>query len=301
MRAGDGAQNSENKEHACQVESPHQLRQQQQASDAICPDGESHGAERADGCGFHDQVDHREQNLRHLFNKVKNRVLSGAELLQRNPEHHRQQQYLQDLALGERVKECCRDDAEQEILNPSHFPGSGIGGNRTGVQFLHIDVHAHARPNNINDHQAEDQREGTHHFEIKQRQPAGSPHLLQIFRSGDAQHHRAEDDGGDDHLDQLDERIAPWLHRRPRGWGEEAEQYAAHNRYQDLEIQRSEMRLVNHLRASHEKLSGYRYEPGLPIVVPAGDGAGEHVGVHQYDGSHQQSENHAVNNHGAQQ
>ncbi len=63
-------------------------------------------------------------------------------------------------------------------------------------------------------HQPDDQRDRADDLEIQQRQPAGLADLLHVFHAGDADHHRAEDDRRDDHLDQLDEAIAERLHAR---------------------------------------------------------------------------------------
>jgi hypothetical protein len=50
-------------------------------------------------------------------------------------------------------------------------------------------------------------------------------------------HHRAEDDRRDDHLDQLDEAVAERLHRRAGLRIKRAQQHAQHNGDDDLEIE----------------------------------------------------------------
>ena len=54
---------------------------------------------------------------------------------------------------------------------------------------------------------------------------------------GDARHHRREDDGGDQHLDELDEAVAQRLHRRAEVRVEDAEERAESDRHQHLGIE----------------------------------------------------------------
>ena len=118
-----------------------------------------------------------------------------------------------------------------------------VVGERLGVERRRIDVHADARLHEIDDRQADQQRHRTHHLEVQQRIAAGLADLLHVFHAGDAEHDGAEDDRGDDHLDQLDEAVAERLHRLAGRWIEVAEQHADHDRADDLEVERLVQRL----------------------------------------------------------
>ena len=52
-------------------------------------------------------ADDREQHVRDLLDEVEHQRAAAAELVQREAEQHREQQHLQDLALGERVDDAC--------------------------------------------------------------------------------------------------------------------------------------------------------------------------------------------------
>jgi hypothetical protein len=75
----------------------------------------------------------------------------------------------------------------------------------------------------VDDDQADDQRDGADDLEVQDRQAAGLADLLHVFHAGDADDDGAEDDRRDDHLDQLDEAVAQRLHRRA-GFGVEMTQ-----------------------------------------------------------------------------
>ena len=80
-------------------------------------------------------------------------------LVQREAEQHREQQHLQDLALGEGVDHRARDHVEQEVGGRLHLARPGVGGDGLGVERRRVDVHARARLHQVDDHQADDQRD----------------------------------------------------------------------------------------------------------------------------------------------
>ena len=61
---GDDAEDSEDEDGAGQIECADQLRERPERADAESADGESHGSERAQGRGAHDDADDAEQCLR---------------------------------------------------------------------------------------------------------------------------------------------------------------------------------------------------------------------------------------------
>ena len=111
----------------------------------------------------------------------------------------------------------------------------GIGRHRGGIQRAGIDVHADAGLERIGQDHADQQRESRDDLEVDHRLDADAADLLQVAGLCDPQHDDAEHDGGDDHLDQLDEPVAKRLQRlrevRPYGADDDA-QYKGHD---DLE------------------------------------------------------------------
>jgi hypothetical protein len=195
------------------IEGAHQLAQREQAAQAVLADGERHGAEGTDGRQLHDVVDDAEEHVRALLDHVEHQRAAAAETVQRKAEQHRDQQHLQDLALGEGVDQRVGNDVQDEVDRAGHLARAGVRGDRLGVQRGGVDVHARAGLQHVHQHQADHQRNAADHLEVQQRQAAGLADLLHVFHAGDAHHHRAEDDGRDDHLDQLDEAVAQRLHR----------------------------------------------------------------------------------------
>ena len=128
-------------------------------------------------------------------------------------EQHGEEQHLEDLALGEGADDGVRDDVQQELdgaLLPAPWSCSAAIALVSSVAG--IDVHAGAGLHDVDDDEADDQRERRDDLEIEQRLEADAADLLHVVHAGDAVHDRAEDDRRDQHLDQLDEAVAERLH-----------------------------------------------------------------------------------------
>ena len=175
--------------------------------------------------------------MRGLLDHVEDQGSPAAELVQGKTEHDREQQHLQDLPFRERIDDRAGDHGEQELHGALHLARLGIGRDRLGVEGRGIDVHAGARPHDVDDHEPDDQSDRADDLEVDEREPSGLADLLHVLHAGDADHHGAEDDRRDDHLDELDEAVAERLHRRP-GLGEEvAEQNAEDDGDDHLEVE----------------------------------------------------------------
>ncbi|EJT84000.1 hypothetical protein PPS11_27416 [Pseudomonas putida S11] len=85
--------------------------------------------------------------------------------------------------------------------------GGGVGSHAAGVQGADIDVHASARLDHVDNDEADDQGDRGDDFEVQQRVAASLADRLHALHAGDAADHGAEDDRGDDHLDQFDEAV----------------------------------------------------------------------------------------------
>jgi hypothetical protein len=126
---------------------------------------------------------------------------------------------------------------------PVICPGAAY---RLGIERRRIDIHAGTRLPYVDDDQTNDQGDGADDLEIENRQSAGLSDLLHVLHAGDADDDGAEDDGRDDHLDQLDETVAERLHRRPGFRVEMAKQHADDDGDDDLEVKTLEYRSLGH-------------------------------------------------------
>jgi hypothetical protein len=255
---------------AGRVEGAHQLREREQRAHAVLADGEGHGAEGADRRHPHDDADDAEQDVGHFVDELKHRLSLRAERVQGKAEQDREQQHLQDLALGESVHDGVGNDVQQEIGGGLHLARRRVLRDGLGIESGRVDVHSSARLQDVDHHQPHDQGERAHRLEIEQGIAAGLADRFHVFHAGDADHHGAEDDRRDDHLDQLDEAVAERLHGRA-GLGEEiAEQDADHDGHDHLEVEALVERLL-HLFSSKRGFSRWA-APG-PGTAPPGAGS----------------------------
>ena len=117
-----------------------------------------------------------------------------------------EQQHLEDVAPGEGADDAVRDDVQDEV-GRLHLVGLlGELGHQGGVRRLAAEVES--RMQHVAHDQADDQGEGGDDLEVEQGLDADPADRLGALDVGDARDHGAEDDGGDDHLDQVDEAVA---------------------------------------------------------------------------------------------
>jgi hypothetical protein len=280
VEVGDEAEDDEDEEQARAVERAHELAELDQRPDAVLADRERHRAEGAKRRELHDDADDREQHVRDLLDEVEDGCPAAAELVQREAEQHREQQHLQDLALGERVDDGVRDDVEQEADRGLHLARPGVGGDLLGVERVRVDVHAGTGLDGVDHHQADDQRDRAHDLEVEEREAAGLADLLHVLHAGDADDDGAEDDRRDHHLDQLDEAVAERLHRLAGLRPEMAEDDADDDRGDHLRVERLVERLLGRglLHGSSLLATGRRRRrptlPGRRGAVRSGRGDG---------------------------
>jgi hypothetical protein len=85
--------------------------------------------------------------------------------------------------------------------------------------------------------QTDDKGQGRHDLEVDQSLHADAADLLHVLHAGDAVDDGAEDDRGDQHLDQLDEQITKPLQAFAELRVEVPDQHAENDGAQDLEIE----------------------------------------------------------------
>ena len=178
-----------------------------------------------------------------FLDKIEHQRSSTAELVQREPEQHGDQQHLENLSLGERIHHGVGNDIQQESRRALQLSWFGISCDGLGIERSGIHVHIGPWLHEIHDRQPDDQGDGTDNFEVEQRVAPGLANFFHVFHAGYADHDGTEYNRCDDHLDQLDEAVAQRFHRGPGFRVEVSEQHADDNRRDDLEIKRLVKRL----------------------------------------------------------
>jgi hypothetical protein len=136
--------------------------------------------------------------------------IGGALAHRHHGETHKdgEQQYLEDIALGEGADHRIRNDVEQELDGAVLLVRADIFGDGGGVGCARK---TRARLEHIADHEANHQRESGDDLEIDQGLDADASDLRRVLHMRDAGHHGAEDDRGDHHLDQFNKTVAERL------------------------------------------------------------------------------------------
>lgn len=136
---------------------------------------------------------------------------------ERDAEQDRDEQYLKDIVpIGHGRNQRTGDDVHQEAGQRPVMRLLLILDDLPGVQRRRIDIEARTRMHHIGDDQADDQRQRRKGQEIGEglgRHPADRAQFLHPRHPGDD---GEEDDGRDDHLDQLDKGLSQRLKRYAR-------------------------------------------------------------------------------------
>ena len=179
----------------------------------------------------------RNSDVGDLVDEPQHQRALGLERRERHAEEDGEEQHLEDVAPREGVGHVLGNDVEQEIDGAEGVAGRGVARDGAGVELRRVDVHPRARPHRLPDQQPEGEGEGGQHLEVDEPLETDAPHPLEVAHLGDARHHRREDDGRDQHLDELDEAVAQRLHRRAEGRVEDAEERSESDRHQHLGIE----------------------------------------------------------------
>ena len=212
------------------------MAERQQGADAVLADRERHRPERADRREPHDDADDAEQHVGGFIQHLDERPTLLAELGERQAEQHGEQQHLHNLPFRERADGRVGDDVHQVIDRVQVLGLRRIGLYRLGVEAGRIGIDAGSGPIEIGDHETDEEGDRGQHLEIDQRLQSDAPDLLQIAHLGNTDRDSSEDDRGDHHLDQLDERVSQRLELRGEVRNEEAQDNAERYSHDDLKI-----------------------------------------------------------------
>ena len=237
MNAADGSKHDENEEQAGQIERAHQLGERQQRGNAVLADSKGHGAESTQRSHAHDHADDLKENVSRFFDHIEDQRASSPELVQCEAEKNGEEKHLQDVAAGKSTHDGVRNDIHQEFSGRLHLARSRIGGHRSLIKRVRINVHSDARLNRVHNDETDDEGNGRNNLEIEQRQPAGLADLLHVLHAGNAGHDCAEDHGSDDHFDEADEAVAERLHLSTDIRCKEAQKDADDNGADNLKVQ----------------------------------------------------------------
>ena len=160
-----------------------------------------------------------------------------AQPVQGKRKQQREQNNLQHVALSKSTDHAIGYDVHQEFGGGMVFGRRRVALDRGRIDLAGVDIHAHARLDQVHHQQAEHQRHGRADFKIDHRLRADPPGFLDAAHAGDADHHRGKDDGRQQHLDQFDEEVAQRLEFDADIGIKMAEQYASRQADDDLDIQ----------------------------------------------------------------
>src|SRR6516225_3383790 len=127
-------------------------------------------------------------------------------------EKQRDEQNLEDVALGESVHDGIGNDVEEKFCDTLCLRLSGITSHGLGIKSRWIDVEPPSRVCKIADDQSEEQRQSGDQFEVEEGLAAYAADLLHVFHTGNASDERAENHQCDDHGDHADECVTEGLH-----------------------------------------------------------------------------------------
>ncbi len=156
---------------------------------------------------------------------------------------------MQDVAASEGTHDGRRNHVEDKANDALVRARRYIAGNLGGIEGCRVDVHANTGFDDVDHDQTNHQGDRRDDFEVEQRVTTRLADRLHALHTGDTAHYRAEDDGGDDHFDQLDKAVTQWLQRLGCVRVEVAEKDTQSDRDDHLEIQRFvERRTGSHSR-----------------------------------------------------
>ncbi|MNG94219.1 hypothetical protein D3C79_532240 [compost metagenome] len=209
------------------------------------------------------------------FQHIHHRLAARAQVGEGDAEQGAEQQNRQDLVLGEGIGHAAGYHMQQEIDEAAAVAGcrGGVGGDALGIEGGRVDVHALAGLHDVDHHQPQYQGKGGQHFEVDQRAHADAAEFLHVFHLGDAQHHRGEDDRGEDHLDQFDEGITDGLQVSANLWPEHPDQHPEGYADQYLYVELAEQSL-GHCRLRIIVVSRIYLAAGLLVRVQVTPGLG---------------------------
>ncbi len=104
---------------------------------------------------------------------------------QHQPDHHRHQQNLKDVALRKGVDDRVRNNVEKEVADRLLLGLTDVCGDSLGVECLETNIHAGTGASDIGHHQTYCERQGRENLEVENRLGSDAPHLAHVLHPGD--------------------------------------------------------------------------------------------------------------------
>lgn len=208
---GDATEDEDDEEGGGDVEAEHEGEEFLQGANAIAADGEGHGPEGTDGCGFDYDAHDAEEHGAGAVDDMENRLAAFAEAGDGESGDEGDEENLEEVATGEGTDEAVGDDIEEEVdgAEGMGFAFEFVGGlDGSGAEVGDVDVEACAGFEEVDDEEADGEGEGGDDFEVEKGFAADTAEFFHVAHGGDAMDDGAEDDGGDHHLDEFDEAVA---------------------------------------------------------------------------------------------
>src|SRR5262249_52854442 len=213
------------------VEAEHELRERDQYGGTAAAYGVGNRTEGSDGRQLHHEVDEREQNLGDVVESTVD--LFAATFGDRedpDADHHREDDDLEQLALGERADEVVGHDVHDELDEALRRRLGGRGRDRRRAGGGHSLADLDQVPKQQTEHQCDRRND----LEIDDRAPADTSGALHVAGGSNAVHDGEEHERRDPRLDQREEHVAQQLELRGELRNHEANDDAEDQRYQHL-------------------------------------------------------------------
>ncbi len=216
------AEDDDDEQRAGEVEGAHEGRHRPDRGPAGLADDRSDRTEGADGSGPHDHYHELEDDGLDVLDSGENRLAGLAHRLQGESDEESEHE-------GRQNRDVTGDEAHEEGDHSAFFATGGL--------FIGLEVESVAGVDEVADDEADDQGERRHDEEVDEREPADLADGGCLRHGADAEDDGAEDDRGDDHLDECDECLAQRFESDSRLRGDESDGGTGEHGHDDHDVE----------------------------------------------------------------
>ncbi len=203
----DQSQHQHHEDARGQIKPHHQGQELVEGSQAITSHRVPHGPEGPDRRCLHHDAHHPKEKFSRLLHDLEDGPTPLGKQGDGQGGEDGDEENLQQVARGEGPQERGRNDVQEKVRLVGSVRFGEVSLPHPGIQRAHIQVESLPGPENIHHHQADHQGKGGNDLEVEEGFPSRPAQPPEIPHRGDAVDHRAENDRGDHHLDQLDEGV----------------------------------------------------------------------------------------------
>ena len=145
-------------------------------------------------------------------------------------------EHLQNLTFCKCINHRIRNNVEQEFGGSTNFSWTRVSGDTFSIQTSRVNIHACARLQNVNHHQANKECNRAHNLEIQEGQATCFANLFHVLHPSNTEHNSTKNNGGNHHLDAFNKGIPKGLHVHTKTRIEMPQQNTNHNCCKYLKI-----------------------------------------------------------------